>query len=130
MCSGIAPWLTAVAVSLANSTHGPLPPLCCRRLVDQRGMPVGPHRVWLSTSWVPGLAMSRAMGDMVAQSVGVTSGARSGHKRYAAHGLGPGEGCSWPPLLMRTCSSPSNLCIIRMPVHVALKTAGAFLAFL
>ncbi|PSC69217.1 phosphatase 2C [Micractinium conductrix] len=43
------------------------------RLVDQRGIPVGPDRVWLSTSWVPGLAMSRALGDGVAHSVGVSS---------------------------------------------------------
>ncbi|KAL4419376.1 hypothetical protein ABPG77_002903 [Micractinium sp. CCAP 211/92] len=43
------------------------------RLVDQRGLPVGPDRVWLSTSWVPGLAMSRALGDAVAHTVGVSS---------------------------------------------------------
>lgn len=43
------------------------------RLVDQRGLPVGPDRVWLSGSWVPGLAMSRALGDAVAHSVGVSS---------------------------------------------------------
>lgn len=43
------------------------------RLVDHRGQPVGPDRVWLPTSWVPGLAMSRALGDAVAHSVGVSS---------------------------------------------------------
>ncbi|KAI3431854.1 hypothetical protein D9Q98_010606 [Chlorella vulgaris] len=43
------------------------------RLQDHRGNPVGPQRVWLADSWVPGLAMSRAMGDAVAHSVGVTS---------------------------------------------------------
>ena len=33
---------------------------------------MGPHRVWLRHCWVPGLAMSRALGDRVAKSVGVT----------------------------------------------------------
>ena len=32
---------------------------------------VGPARVWLSDIDVPGLAMSRSLGDYVAQSVGV-----------------------------------------------------------
>lgn len=32
----------------------------------------GPHRVWLAQEDVPGLAMSRAVGDLVACSVGVT----------------------------------------------------------
>lgn len=52
----------------------PLPPCHPCRLQDHRGNPVGPQRVWLADSWVPGLAMSRAMGDAVAHSVGVTSG--------------------------------------------------------
>jgi hypothetical protein len=52
----------------------PLPPCYPCRLQDHRGNPVGPQRVWLADSWVPGLAMSRAMGDAVAHSVGVTSG--------------------------------------------------------
>ncbi|EFN51169.1 hypothetical protein CHLNCDRAFT_55285 [Chlorella variabilis] len=42
-------------------------------LSDQRGQPVGPQRVWLADSWVPGLAMSRALGDAVAHTVGVSS---------------------------------------------------------
>jgi serine/threonine protein phosphatase PrpC len=42
------------------------------RLVSAGGRPVGPHRVWLKASWVPGLAMSRALGDFVAASVGVS----------------------------------------------------------
>ena len=33
---------------------------------------VGPARVWLSDVEVPGLAMSRSLGDYVAQSVGVS----------------------------------------------------------
>ncbi len=45
------------------------------RLSDARGQPVGPNRVWLADAWVPGLAMSRAIGDIVAHTVGVSSGA-------------------------------------------------------
>lgn len=47
------------------------PPWC--RLFDTSGKPIGPYRVWLQQSWVPGLAMSRALGDAVAHTVGVTS---------------------------------------------------------
>jgi len=36
------------------------------------GIEVGPARVWLPEFDVPGLAMSRSLGDYVAQSVGVT----------------------------------------------------------
>ena len=43
------------------------------QLVDEHGRRVGPHRVWLRTSWTPGLAMSRALGDVVAHRAGVTS---------------------------------------------------------
>ncbi|DBA92289.1 TPA: hypothetical protein ACH3X2_003716 [Trebouxia sp. C0005] len=43
------------------------------RLVDEMGQPIGPFRVWLQYAWIPGLAMSRALGDAVAHSVGVTS---------------------------------------------------------
>ena len=42
----------------------PAPPLC--RLVDEMGQPMGPHRVWLQYAWIPGLAMSRALGDVLA----------------------------------------------------------------
>jgi hypothetical protein len=43
-------------------------------LVNQQmgGVEVGPARVWLPDVQAPGLAMSRSMGDYVAQSVGVT----------------------------------------------------------
>ena len=37
-----------------------------RRLVDELGQPIGPFRVWLQRAWVPGLAMSRAIGDTLA----------------------------------------------------------------
>ena len=43
------------------------------RLSDGYGREVGPHRVWLAGAWVPGLAMSRALGDFVAHSVGVSA---------------------------------------------------------
>lgn len=35
------------------------------------GAPIGPHRVWLKSENIPGLAMSRSIGDFVAQTVGV-----------------------------------------------------------
>ena len=34
---------------------------------------MGPYRVWLQCAWVPGLAMSRALGDTLAHRVGVSS---------------------------------------------------------
>lgn len=43
------------------------------RLVDEDGEPVGPFRVWLQLAWIPGLAMSRALGDALAHQVGVSS---------------------------------------------------------
>ena len=39
---------------------------------DQLGNFIGPMRVWTKHENVPGLAMSRSMGDMVAASVGVS----------------------------------------------------------
>jgi hypothetical protein len=36
------------------------------------GEPCGPARVWLKEEDLPGLAMSRSIGDLVAASVGVT----------------------------------------------------------
>ena len=38
---------------------------------DENGNPVGPARVWLKNQDLPGLAMSRSLGDGVAASVGV-----------------------------------------------------------
>lgn len=43
------------------------------RLVDETGEPIGPPRVWLQYAWIPGLAMSRALGDKIAHTVGVIS---------------------------------------------------------
>ena len=37
------------------------------------GEPIGPQRVWVQYDEIPGLAMSRSMGDRVAQSVGVSA---------------------------------------------------------
>lgn len=39
----------------------------------QDGEPIGPYRVWLKNGNVPGLAMSRSIGDTVASQVGVIS---------------------------------------------------------
>ena len=38
---------------------------------DENGNPAGPARVWLKSQDLPGLAMSRSLGDAVAASVGV-----------------------------------------------------------
>lgn len=40
--------------------------------LDMDGLPAGPKRVWLKNEPLPGLAMSRSIGDLVAASVGVT----------------------------------------------------------
>ena len=37
---------------------------------DEEGNPLGPARVWLKNENIPGLAMSRSLGDLVAASVG------------------------------------------------------------
>lgn len=39
---------------------------------EANGDPIGPARVWLKNENVPGLAMSRSIGDLVASTVGVT----------------------------------------------------------
>lgn len=39
---------------------------------EPNGDPIGPARVWLKNENIPGLAMSRSIGDLVAQSVGVS----------------------------------------------------------
>mmetsp|Transcript_29371 Transcript_29371/g.52582 ORF Transcript_29371/g.52582 Transcript_29371/m.52582 type:complete len:484 (-) Transcript_29371:32-1483(-) len=43
------------------------------RLMDENGNRVGPYRVWNAMGHVPGLAMSRSLGDRVAHSVGVSA---------------------------------------------------------
>ena len=50
--------------SVADCKHG----FTGCRLVDEMGQPIGPFRVWLQYAWIPGLAMSRALGDAVAHS--------------------------------------------------------------
>jgi serine/threonine protein phosphatase PrpC len=40
---------------------------------EPNGDPIGPARVWLKHENVPGLAMSRSIGDFVAASVGVSA---------------------------------------------------------
>lgn len=41
-------------------------------ILDNNGRPCGPLRVWLKNEEIPGLAMTRSIGDLVAGSVGVT----------------------------------------------------------
>ncbi|OMJ67134.1 hypothetical protein SteCoe_35784 [Stentor coeruleus] len=43
------------------------------KLSDNLGRPVGPYRVWKRRSNLPGLAMSRSIGDGIAHNVGVIS---------------------------------------------------------
>lgn len=43
-----------------------------RALIASGGQYYGPKRVWLKNKQVPGLAMTRSLGDFVAKSVGVT----------------------------------------------------------
>jgi serine/threonine protein phosphatase PrpC len=45
---------------------------CVRSYKDADGHDVGPLRVWLSDTEMPGLGMSRSFGDKVASTVGVT----------------------------------------------------------
>ena len=44
-----------------------------QRLTDERGNKVGPYRVWRKHSNIPGLAMSRSIGDGVGSQIGVIS---------------------------------------------------------
>jgi serine/threonine protein phosphatase PrpC len=70
-----------VAVALSRD-HKPNDPDENKRIVerggrvmpyyDEDGEPMGPHRVWLKDHDLPGLAMSRSLGDAVAASVGVS----------------------------------------------------------
>lgn len=53
---------------------------------DEQGKSIGPARVWLRAENIPGLAMSRSLGDVVAHSVGVSSIAEVQH-----HLLTPGD---------------------------------------
>ena len=41
------------------------------QILDQNREPIGPLRVWLKYDDVPGLAMTRSMGDSVAAKAGV-----------------------------------------------------------
>ena len=43
------------------------------RLLDDENHAAGPYRVWLKDEDMPGLAMSRSIGDNIASSVGVVS---------------------------------------------------------
>lgn len=41
------------------------------RLTDEQGNRIGPYRIWRKGGNVPGLAMSRSIGDKIASSLGV-----------------------------------------------------------
>lgn len=41
--------------------------------IDASGKAIGPHRVWMKKKNCPGLAMSRALGDIAASKVGVVA---------------------------------------------------------
>lgn len=41
--------------------------------LDENLKPMGPYRVWLGEQNIPGLAMARSFGDIVASTVGVIS---------------------------------------------------------
>jgi len=43
------------------------------RLEDENGQKVGPYRVWKVEGMYPGIAMSRSLGDVIAQEIGVIS---------------------------------------------------------
>jgi hypothetical protein len=43
------------------------------KLADDLGRPVGPYRVWKKNGNLPGLAMSRSVGDAIAHEIGVIS---------------------------------------------------------
>lgn len=43
------------------------------KLADEMGRPVGPYRVWKKKGNLPGLAMSRSIGDRIAHDIGVIS---------------------------------------------------------
>ena len=43
------------------------------RLEDEFGQKVGPYRVWKVEGMYPGIAMSRSLGDIIAQEIGVIS---------------------------------------------------------
>lgn len=59
-----------------EAANGEVAPLAC--------WPDGPHRVWIKDGNVPGLAMSRSLGDGVAHSVGVSS-----EPEFISHTLDP-----------------------------------------
>ena len=75
----------------------------CRGRVEackgSRGEDIGPPRVWLAAQDVPGLAMSRSFGDLIAASVGVIARPevderlRGGSTTGSGSGSGSGDEC-------------------------------------
>ena len=70
-------------VTELSSDHKPDDPLELTRILAQGGRvspyrsatgePIGPARVWMKSEDIPGLAMSRSIGDLVASRIGVSS---------------------------------------------------------
>ena len=52
---------------------------------DHQGHPVGPLRVWLKKEDVPGLAMTRSLGDQVAAKVGVSAKPEIFEHQFSKH---------------------------------------------
>ncbi|OMJ66880.1 hypothetical protein SteCoe_36123 [Stentor coeruleus] len=44
-----------------------------QQLSNSKGKKIGPHRIWKPNGKIPGLAMSRSIGDSIAKSIGVIS---------------------------------------------------------
>lgn len=44
-----------------------------QQLSNSEGQKIGPHRIWKPNGKIPGLAMSRSLGDSIAKSIGVIS---------------------------------------------------------
>ena len=42
-----------------------------RRMIDDSGNKIGPHRVWIGNQKTPGLVVSRSFGDQVAKGIGI-----------------------------------------------------------
>lgn len=67
-------------------------------LLDEEGRPAGPHRVYLPESNMPGLAVSRCFGDLLAAGAGVTSTPDVITLLLPTGGAGSGSSSSSSPL--------------------------------
>eukprot|EP01052_Picozoa_sp_SAG31_P061775 SAG31_NODE_20831_length_564_cov_1.335484_2_plen_112_part_00 len=65
LCADLVLWIAFVHL-LWLQNDGFVEPI-----IDPVDGPVGPHRVWVQKQKIPGLAMSRSLGDKLASTVGV-----------------------------------------------------------